>query len=69
MAYFLLWGGEKGEVDCIAKRTEAGQDDRIGCVKPHCFQLLLKGGAIFPLFEQEDIITKYQCSRSPLFTI
>lgn len=54
---------------CIAKRMEAGQTDRSGCVKPHCFQLLLKGGAIFPFFEQEDIITKYQCSRSLLFTI
>lgn len=48
---------------------KAGQTDGSGCTKPHCFQLLLKGGAIFPLFEQEDVTTKYQCSRSLLFMI
>ena len=45
-------------MDCIAKRVEAGQTDRSGCVKPHCFEPLLKGGAIFAFFEQEDIIIK-----------
>lgn len=59
---------KEGERDCIAKRVEAGQPGRSGCVKPQCFQLLLKGGTIFPLFEKEDIITKYQCSRL-LFSI
>lgn len=63
MAYFLLWGGKDGERDCIAKRIKAGQTGRGGCVKPQCSQLLLKGGVIFPIFEKEDIITKYQCSR------
>lgn len=55
-------------MDCVTKRMKAGQTDRSGCMKPCCLQLLLKGGVIFPLFEREDI-TKFQCSRSILFTI
>lgn len=68
MAYSLLWGGKDGERDCIAKRMKAEQAGRSGYVKPQCFQLLLKGGVIFPLFGKEDIITKYQYSML-LFTI
>lgn len=50
--------GEEG--DCIIKKMGAGQTDGSGCVKPCCLQPLLKDGATFPLFEQEDIIAKFQ---------
>lgn len=39
-------------MDCIAGRMEAWQTYGSDCMEPHCLQLLLKGGAIFPLFEQ-----------------
>lgn len=56
-------------MDCIIKKMGAGQTDGSGCMKPCCFQPLLKDGAIFPLFEKEDIIATFQLLRSILFAI
>lgn len=69
MAYVSLWSSEGEEGNCIIKKMGAGQPDGSGCMKPCCFQPLLKDGATFPLFEQEDTIAKFQFLGSMLFAV